>query len=136
MLAQTAPPVTASEPAAQPQPLPQAESFEFLTSLNKAKKIFSESYLLPLRDCRKGVLKAENCFGVRLANGLRLVGDSNRARATWEHLEVGSPLARKAAWTKAKTICRLAGACSYDRLVMYRLGIEAFQLTGRKQQFG
>jgi hypothetical protein len=61
----------------QPQPLSQAESFEFLKSLNGAKKIFPESYMLPLTEYKKGVLKPENCFGVRLANGLRLVGESS-----------------------------------------------------------
>jgi hypothetical protein len=78
ILAQTAPPNTASEPVAQPQPLPQAESFEFLKSLNEAGKIFHESYFFPLSDLIKKVaLKPENCFGVRLANGLRLVGESS-----------------------------------------------------------
>jgi len=79
ILAQTASPETGSSPTAQAQSLTQAESFEFLKSLNKAKKIFPESYLLPLKEYKKGVLKPENCFGVRLANGLRLVGESRGA---------------------------------------------------------
>jgi hypothetical protein len=34
---------------------------------------------LPLIEYKKGVLKPENCFGVRLANGLRLAGESSGA---------------------------------------------------------
>jgi hypothetical protein len=77
MLAKIAPIRTRFWPTAKPQPLSQAESFEFLASLNRAEKIFPESYPLPLRGYMEGDLKAENCFGVRLANGLRLVGESS-----------------------------------------------------------
>ena len=37
--------------------------------------MFPESYMLPLTEYKD--LKAEGCFGVRLANGLRLVGESS-----------------------------------------------------------
>ena len=45
-----------------------------LNSFNEAEKLFPESYMLPLT--KYNGLKPENCYGVRLANGLRLVGES------------------------------------------------------------
>jgi hypothetical protein len=60
---------------AQAQLLSQTDSFELVSRLNKAGKLVPESYLLPLRGLKS--VKAENCFGVRLANGLHLVGESS-----------------------------------------------------------
>jgi hypothetical protein len=77
VLAKIAPIRTRFWPTAKPRPLSQAESFEFLARLNQAEKIFPQSHPLPLRGYLEGARKPENCFGVRLASGLRLVGESS-----------------------------------------------------------
>jgi len=65
----------APKPAAPPQALSQAESFEMLNTLNEAEKLVPESYMMPLT--KHNGLKAEDCFGVRLRNGKRLAGESS-----------------------------------------------------------
>ena len=79
--AQTASPEAASSPqasaipAAPPELLSQDESFGLVNRLNEATKLFPESYIWGSGQFK--VLKPENCFGVRLANGQRLVGESS-----------------------------------------------------------
>jgi hypothetical protein len=63
------------QPMAPPQTLSPAESFEVLNTLNEAEKLFPESYLMPLTAYKN--LKEDNCFGVHLATGKRLLGESS-----------------------------------------------------------
>lgn len=92
---QTAAPATAAPPAqigcaerpkdCEAQPLAQQDSFDFLNRLNETDRLFPESYLIPLRYEH---LKADHCFGVRLANGRRLAGESSgRNEYGWNFFE-------------------------------------------------
>lgn len=57
------------------QALTAEESFAILNPLNEHNKIFPKSYWVPLAGYKN--LKPDNCFGVRLANGQRLAGESS-----------------------------------------------------------
>ncbi|MDD5542355.1 MAG: hypothetical protein PHX83_04205 [Acidobacteriia bacterium] len=66
---------TAQGLAGPPETLSQEDSFRLITSLNEAEKLFPESYIFPFTKMKH--VSAETCFGVRLANGARLVGESS-----------------------------------------------------------
>ena len=74
--AQIAAPPAPQQQAEQPQLLSQTESVELLKSLNEQRRLIPRTYAAELSP-RYKELKPDGCFGVRLAGGARLVGESS-----------------------------------------------------------
>lgn len=62
-------------PSASPAALSPTEAFEILDGLNKKGQLVPASYLMPATGIK--TLTAENCFGIRTPQGLRLAGESS-----------------------------------------------------------
>jgi hypothetical protein len=68
---------TAGQPqsASVPQLLAAPDAFEMLKALNEKEALAPASFMMPIE--KYNGLKAENCFGIKLASGRRLAGESS-----------------------------------------------------------